>query len=534
MKSNLKRTLFISAAALGLFALMGAGNAQSASAKTYAKVTSNQTLAMNASDRNVNFTGSKALYTKAGTLKGAKVVASKSTLSNLSVANTSQSNVRAYRVAKTNRGSIYYKVVTFDGQYRGWIYGGKSNSDFGGGLIQYATAKPTTLSSDQQSGTFTFANPGTANDNKTVTYKQPAWTQYKIGRQITDSTPYANKTFKIDQAATRTREGDTWVHISATDSANSAANGWILYSGLKKVGSTNPSTPSANNSIKISLADPSGNVIKTISYTNSNAVSGNTLGNSNGSTWSLSAADTSNLTTQINQALAGTGYSLSGTTTNGSLTSDQITALAQAKFGGAGVTIKTVALNQATLAINPASLSANSNQVISDNEVKELYANIGGGSIWGIIPQMKPEYISAAELYADQLANNTKYKTLMGAMNPFLSNTVNDITKINAHYLEAAKTQYLTSTLPTLHGMNGDKITAANIASQATGLKSPLYPQFEKEGGFLLGIGAQYVLRWYQISYTPTTANSDGTYGSGNSVTVNYTPQVPASTNYVK
>ncbi|AQW20731.1 hypothetical protein PL11_001765 [Lentilactobacillus curieae] len=58
---------------------------------------------------------------------------------------------------------------------------------------------------------------GTANDGKTVTYKQPAWTQYKIGRQIMDSTPYKDTTFKIDQVGTRTRENDQRVHITATD-----------------------------------------------------------------------------------------------------------------------------------------------------------------------------------------------------------------------------------------------------------------------------------------------------------------------------
>lgn len=533
MKSNLKRTLFTSVAALGFFAAVGAFNGQNASAKTYAKVTSNQPLAMNAADRNVNFTGTKALYSKAGTLKGARLVAGTSTLSNLATSNSSQDNVRAYRVARTNRGSIYYKVVTFDGQYRGWIYGGTSNSDFGGGLVQYATAKSAGLTTDQQTGTFKIANPGTANDGKTVTYKQPAWTQYKIGRQITDSSAYANTTFKIDQAATRTREGDTWVHISATDSSKSAANGWILYSGLTKLASTTPTTPTTNKSVQIILTDPNGNQLRTISYTNANAVQGNTLGSVNGNTWSLAPNDASSITTQINQALAGTGYGLSGNVANGALTSDQISALAQAKFGSS-VTIKTVALGQGTLAINPqdvngVNLALGNGPTISES-ANPSYADINGAGKLG--------NYNAVTLYKIQNSSDSNYKSqyqsLMSAMNPgWFKTTKNDINTINNTYLNEAKKEYLSKSLPVLHGINGEKVSGSTITGQVAGLKSPLYPQFVKEGGFLWGIvGGQYVLRWYQISYTPASAD-DATYCSG-SVNVRFNANVPSSSNYVQ
>lgn len=531
MKSNLKRTLFTSVAALGFFAAVGAFNGQNASAKTYAKVTSNQPLAMNAADRNVNFTGTKALYSKAGTLKGARLVAGTSTLSNLATSNSSQDNVRAYRVARTNRGSIYYKVVTFDGQYRGWIYGGTSNSDFGGGLVQYATAKSAGLTTDQQTGTFKIANPGTANDGKTVTYKQPAWTQYKIGRQITDSSAYANTTFKIDQAATRTREGDTWVHISATDSSKSAANGWILYSGLTKVASTTPTTPTTNKSVQIILTDPNGNQLRTISYTNANAVQGNTLGSVNGNTWSLAPNDASSITTQINQALAGTGYALSGTMANGPLTPDQVSALAQSKFGSS-VTIKTVSLGQGTLTINPQDIYGNSLLSQGANTISQSvnasYKDLGNG-------KTDPSGIlNSGSLYNFQKANSAEYQNLMKAMNPnWPTQTKNDVNAINTTYLNEAKKEYAATSLPVLHGINGEKVSGSTITGQVAGLKSPLYPQFVKEGGFLWGlVGGQYVLRWYQISYTPASAD-DATYGSG-SVNVRFNANVPSRSNYVQ
>ncbi|KAL3946513.1 hypothetical protein [Lentilactobacillus hilgardii] len=540
MKNNLKRSLFISAAALGFFVVTGISNGQTVSAKTYAKVKSNQTLSMNPSDRNVNFTGSSALYTKAGTLKGAKLVASASELSGLSSSTVSNNNVRAYRIARTNRGSIYYKVVTFNGQYRGWIYGGKSDSDFNGGLSQYATTKYAAMTTDQQNGTFRITNPGTANDGKTVTYKQPAWTQYKVGRQITDSGSYANKTFKIDQAATRTREGDLWVHISATDSANSAANGWILYSGLTQVtgsssSTTNPgsssTTPTTNNAVRVVLADPNGNTIKSINYGNGTA--GNTLGTVNGSTWSLSANDTSQLTSQINAALSGTGYSLSGTSTNGTLTQDQINALAQAKYGSS-VTIKTVALGQSSLSLTTDLTPVDGPVIntVTGGGKGPSYANIAFKFLW----QPTEGQYNAQELYDMQTSNNSKYTNLMSAMNPGISgiiNTKNNVDAINAAYLSDAKAQYLKSSLPTLRGVNGDTISATNIVSQVTGVRSPIYPQFVKEGGFL-GFGQQYVLRWYHISYTPSSASSAGTFGSGTPVNVSFTANVPSNSNYDK
>ncbi len=355
MSIKLKGAL-LALAALGTFTAVSATQVQSVSATTYAKVVSNRTLTMNPDDRNANFTGSSALYTKAGTLKGAQLVASKSTLKNEASINTSKNNVRAYRIAKTNRGSFYYKVVTFDGKYRGWIYGGRQTSDFGGGLKGYNTFKSAALNPDQTSGTFKITNVGTANDGRTVTYQQPAWTQYKIGRQITDSTPYKDATFKVDQAGTRSREGDQWVHIVATDNKYSAANGWIQYAGLTKTAATTTSSTSStsskpvasNNAVQISLVDSATNsTVKTFSYTNANAVNGNTLGTYAYGVWSLDTNVVNDIQAQIKNALAGTNYQLA----NNTLTADQQVSLAQAKFGSS-ITLNVIAIPKTIVTVD--------------------------------------------------------------------------------------------------------------------------------------------------------------------------------------
>lgn len=240
MKLNLKKSLFVSMAALGLFAVAGTTNASAK--KSYPHITMNEVLKTNPYNRNVVFTGSNALYNKAGTLKSARVVATTSTIKDLINERQSKNNLRAYRIATTSRNSVYYKVVSFDGTYRGWIYGGKMTADrgdFAGGIKSTNTFTEGSLTPTQKTTVYRITTPGIANDGKSATYEDPMYTQYKLDhddRQVDNTTNYGEARFRLDRIGTRTQEGDTWVYIVATQPAYTVANGWIKLSGLTATG----------------------------------------------------------------------------------------------------------------------------------------------------------------------------------------------------------------------------------------------------------------------------------------------------------
>lgn len=188
--------------------------------------------------RNYTATGSNALYNRPGALKSARQVASGSTLASYK-SDEGQGLLRAYRVAKLSNGSYYMKVVTFDDAYRGWIYVGKTNptADYtkvAGGLINTATTRDSDLTDQEKTDTYIFKQVGTVDDGTMLTYKAPMWTQYRLGAQITDSTPYANDKLTVTKAATRTREGDRWVYVD--DAEHPEVSGWILDSALEMLG----------------------------------------------------------------------------------------------------------------------------------------------------------------------------------------------------------------------------------------------------------------------------------------------------------
>ncbi|WP_045806340.1 hypothetical protein [Levilactobacillus spicheri] len=218
MQSSLKKSLYLGLAALSFGAV--ATVSTTASAKSYATAGAYSTLKADATTRNVQATGSNALYTKPGTVKGAKVVASKATMADLAASKKSASYFRAYGVKTTNRGSVYYRVVTMDGKYRGYVYGGKSDTAFAGGI---KSAETTTAATTPARTTGYYLK----DVSKNTIWTAPKYTQYKASK-VNLYNAAKTDTFTVDKAATKTLEGSLYYHV--TDTKDSSISGWI-YAG---------------------------------------------------------------------------------------------------------------------------------------------------------------------------------------------------------------------------------------------------------------------------------------------------------------
>lgn len=237
MKSSLKKSLYVGLAAVSVLAASGFA-AQNASAKSYAYVTKPEYFTTAPESRNVVPTGGNALYTKPGTTRGARVIASKTTMGNLAKSVKSTDFFRAYSIVKTNRGSVYYKVVSFDGRYRGWIYGGKDDTKFGGGITPATTTKSAAMPSVTTGYTI-------ADASKNTIWTAPKNTQYKAAK-ITGFD--ATDTFTVTGAETKAREGSLYYQVK--DDQKPSVTGWIYYSGLKAP---------QGNTVKISYVDKTTN-----------------------------------------------------------------------------------------------------------------------------------------------------------------------------------------------------------------------------------------------------------------------------------
>ncbi|MFC6261021.1 hypothetical protein [Levilactobacillus fujinensis] len=246
-------------------ALSGVGvlaTSQPAQAKSYAKVTKYGTNHKESSTY-FSFTGKYALYTKPGTIKGAKLVKSKQQLLTLNAAKTGEKTFMWRRKATTNRGAVYYKVETFDHSIKGWIYAGKTKQpssgmiyykhtekDPAGGVQFFSSLADSALTTEEKTHLYRLTTPGTVDDGTQLFYSIPDWAGFDGKSQPNKKSTVVNKNdvFAIDNAKTRVREGDRWV--VAYDVNRRGVGGYIKESGLTAI-----PTPKASEGVTINYRD---------------------------------------------------------------------------------------------------------------------------------------------------------------------------------------------------------------------------------------------------------------------------------------
>jgi len=191
-------------------------------------------------------TGKNALYSKPGTIRGAKQILSKAKMKRIGSYSKADASAyvfhgvnnrdkgstyyfHAYGYQVTNTGSVYYKVVSQNGKFRGYVYGGKKVGIITGGIKKVQTIRKVSIPS-YLSGDVGIATPGKI-------WNVVPYTQYKtkiVGKMtagVTTTIPHLAK-FKIDSAAMRTRERDTYYHVVPQD--NSKLTGWVNAKYMRK------------------------------------------------------------------------------------------------------------------------------------------------------------------------------------------------------------------------------------------------------------------------------------------------------------
>lgn len=204
-----------------------------ATAAKKVKVTSNVPIStVKVSTQNAALTGKNQIYTKAGVLKGAKQVTSKKQLKKLTTSTRSKDFFNVYRVATTNKKQVYYKVVSFEGKWRGWIYGGKVKGLYRGGIKATQTTKALNLSDDVKNAEFKLKNPGAAGADNT--WQSIPWSSYHVKLKTKNSSAYADDTLRVTAARQLNRQY-YGVYYYVLNDNHPEFNGWISQNALTKV-----------------------------------------------------------------------------------------------------------------------------------------------------------------------------------------------------------------------------------------------------------------------------------------------------------
>lgn len=232
MTSKFKQTVYaglIATSVLGVAAV----TPTTAHAKSGTYITKRAQLTTAPEKRNVVPSGDHALYNKVSVLAGSRVVASKATMNKLVLSNNLANTFRAYAVATTNRGTVYYKVVSFNGKYRGWVYGGRNLGRFSGGIQAFDTTEPAATPTIKSG--YTLVNPA-----KWTLWSNPKYTQYKAAKLKGFST---TDTFTVTGAEINTSD---WLYYQVKDEQHPSITGWVYSAGLQAP---------QGNSVNISYVD---------------------------------------------------------------------------------------------------------------------------------------------------------------------------------------------------------------------------------------------------------------------------------------
>ncbi|WP_220751748.1 hypothetical protein [Apilactobacillus xinyiensis] len=248
MSKTLKKSLYLGLSALS-FSIISANVLARADNKNTNVSATYSGMYTDRGNSNVLVNANNAIYTKPGTLKGAKLVASRDDLSDLTISNSDKNTFFVYQMAKTNRGSYYAKVVTMDKRYRGWIYAGKQDfsmniNNIGGGVKSVNTLTNTTLPEVKTGYKLKNSRLWTA----------PYHTNIDAKMVNLSNTNYSNNdTFTIDQAAYN-RSG--WLYYHVYDANNPSIQGWVYYTAL------NADSVSAATGYTLNFSTDYGNTIR--------------------------------------------------------------------------------------------------------------------------------------------------------------------------------------------------------------------------------------------------------------------------------
>ncbi|WP_125544150.1 hypothetical protein [Levilactobacillus lindianensis] len=352
MQSSLKKSLYLGLAALSFASV--AAVSTNASAKSYAKAGAETDLTVTKDDTNVESTGTNALFTKPGTTKGAKVVASKATMKKLANSGKSADYFWAYRTTTTNKGAVYYKVVSMNGKYRGYVYAGKKAGEFSRGIVKADTVTPNTTDANISKRVY-FKAPGTHN----VTWTAPKYTEHKASKRVVNTKPFAKDTLTVTKAETKTRENTLYYYVQ--DAEHPSVSGWI-YAGAV----TTDDSAAFNDStdVKVEYVNADGKTVASQIATGLNADGTTTAATTAGTP--VGTALSTQITAEVaNKTLANSGYTYAATNANAA-------ALLTAKTGD------TVKLNvtENTAATTPLKLvKANSSSTATDTADLSVYSD---------------------------------------------------------------------------------------------------------------------------------------------------------------